>query len=84
MTQKLFFTSEAILEAAYSLTREKGWAAVSARSIAKKLGSSTMPIYSTLKSMEEIERMVRARAGSSTATTSRSATTSSTAAPTTR
>lgn len=64
MTQKLFFTSEAILEAAYSLTREKGWAAVSARSIAKKLGSSTMPIYSTLKSMEEIERMVRARAGS--------------------
>lgn len=64
MTQKLYFTSEAIVEAGFALTREKGLGAVSARSIAKKLGSSTMPIYSTLKSMEEIERLVRARAES--------------------
>jgi len=64
VTQKIFFTSEAIVEAGFALTREKGWGAVSARSIAKKLGSSTMPIYSTMKSMEEIERLVRARAES--------------------
>jgi AcrR family transcriptional regulator len=64
VTQKVFFTSEAIVQAAFALTRERGWAAVSARSIAKKLGSSTMPIYSTMKSMEEIERLVRARAES--------------------
>jgi AcrR family transcriptional regulator len=64
MTQRVFFTSEAIVEAAFELTREKGWGAVSTRSIAKKLGSSTMPIYSTMKSIEEIERQVRARAGS--------------------
>jgi AcrR family transcriptional regulator len=64
VTQKVFFTSEAIVEAAFALTRERGWAGVSARSIAKKLGSSTMPIYSTMKSMEEIERLVRARAES--------------------
>jgi AcrR family transcriptional regulator len=64
MTQKVFFTSEAIVEAAFALTRERGWAGVSARSIAKRLGSSTMPIYSTMKSMEEIERQVRARAES--------------------
>jgi hypothetical protein len=64
VTQKIFYTSEAIVEVAFGLTREKGWGAVSARSIAKKLGSSTMPIYSTLKSMEEIERLVRKRAES--------------------
>jgi AcrR family transcriptional regulator len=64
MAQRLFFTGEAIVEAAFALTREKGWGAVSTRSIAKKLGSSTMPIYSTMKSMGEIERQVRARAGS--------------------
>jgi AcrR family transcriptional regulator len=64
MTQRLFFTSKAIIEAAFELTREKGWGAVSTRTIAKKLGSSTMPIYSTMKSMEQIERQVRVRAGS--------------------
>jgi AcrR family transcriptional regulator len=62
MTQRTFFTKEAIVEAAFTLTREKGWPAVTARSIAKKLGSSTMPIYSSMKSMEEIEAEVRARA----------------------
>jgi len=60
MTQKTFFTKEAVVEAAFTLTREKGWAAVTARSIARKLGSSTMPIYSSMKSMEEIEAEVRA------------------------
>lgn len=62
MTQKTFFTKEAVVEAAFTLTREKGWAAVTARSIARKLGSSTMPIYSSMKSMQEIEAEVRARA----------------------
>jgi AcrR family transcriptional regulator len=64
MTQRLFYTGDAIIEAAFELTRENGWGAVSTRTIAKKLGSSTMPIYSTMKSMEEIEREVRTRAGS--------------------
>ncbi|MGA2478707.1 MAG: TetR/AcrR family transcriptional regulator [Spirochaetia bacterium] len=62
MTQKISFTREAVIEAAFTLAREKGWGSVTARSIAKKLGSSTMPIYSSLKSMEEIESEVRARA----------------------
>jgi AcrR family transcriptional regulator len=62
MTQKISFTREAVIEAAFSLAREKGWGSVTARSIAKKLGSSTMPLYSSLKSMEEIEGEVRARA----------------------
>jgi len=62
MTQKTFFTKDAIVEAAFTLTRENGWPAVTARSIARKLGSSTMPIYSSMKSMEEIEAEVRGRA----------------------
>jgi len=62
VTQKTFFTREAIVEAAFTVTREQGWPAVTARSIAKKVGSSTMPIYSSMKSMEEIETEVRGRA----------------------
>jgi AcrR family transcriptional regulator len=62
MTQRTTFTKEMIVEAAYQLTRERGWHEVRARTIAQKLGSSTMPLYSTLKSMEEIEREVRMKA----------------------
>ena len=47
-----------VIEAAFELTREIGWEAVTTRNIARKLGSSTMPIYSTVKSMEEIESEV--------------------------
>jgi AcrR family transcriptional regulator len=62
MTQRTMFTKEKIVEAAYQLTREAGWLGVTARSIAVKLGSSTMPLYSSLKSMGDIETEVRARA----------------------
>jgi AcrR family transcriptional regulator len=62
MTQRTVFTREMIVEAAFQLTREHGWSNVTARTIAQKLGSSTMPLYSTLKSMDEIEKEVRARA----------------------
>jgi AcrR family transcriptional regulator len=63
MTQRTTFTREMIVEAAFALTREVGWAGVSARTVAQRLGSSTMPLYSSLKSMEEIEKEVRMRAG---------------------
>ena len=62
MTQRATFTKEMIVEAAFFLTREKGWGEVTARTIAQRLGSSTMPLYSTLKSMEEIEKEVRKKA----------------------
>ncbi len=64
MTQRVTFTKEMIVDAAFSLTREAGWSNVTARSIARKLGSSTMPLYSSLRSMEEIESEVRKRAES--------------------
>ena len=61
MSTRTTFDRETIVEAAFKLTRERGWTAVTARSIAGHLGSSTMPIYSTMSSMEEIERAVRER-----------------------
>jgi AcrR family transcriptional regulator len=62
MAQKALYTKERIVETAFQLTRKSGWASVSARTIAKKLGSSTMPVYSSLKSMDEVEQAVRDRA----------------------
>jgi AcrR family transcriptional regulator len=62
MTQRTTFTREMIVDAAFELTREVGWAGVTARTIAQRLGSSTMPLYSSLKSMEEIEGEVRRKA----------------------
>jgi AcrR family transcriptional regulator len=62
MTQRVQFTREMIVEAAFALTREAGWGAVTARNIARRLGSSTMPLYSSLRSMEDVEREVRRKA----------------------
>jgi AcrR family transcriptional regulator len=45
-----------IIEAALDLIRESGWESVSARSLASRLGTSTMPIYSTVGSMEDLKR----------------------------
>jgi AcrR family transcriptional regulator len=62
MAQRVTFTKQKIVEAAFDLTREKGWGFVTARTLARKLGSSTMPLYSSLRSMEEIQTSVRGRA----------------------
>lgn len=59
MTQPTTYTREKIVEAAFELIREGGWGSVSARSIAGRLGSSTMPIYSHLQSISEVERELR-------------------------
>lgn len=62
MTQPVTYTRERVVEAAFELIREGGWSTVSARSIAQRLGSSTMPIYSHLRSIAEVERALRAKA----------------------
>jgi len=46
------------IEAAFSIVRRHGWEKLSARSIAAELGSSTMPIYSNLKSMGDLEETI--------------------------
>lgn len=51
-----------IVEAAVQIVREAGWEVVSARSIAARMGSSTMPIYSVIGSMEELHVLAKLRA----------------------
>lgn len=54
MPRKFMFTREEILTAALDLTRKKGIAAVTARSIGEKLGSSSKPIFSLFQNMEDV------------------------------
>lgn len=64
MKQPSVYSYEQIINTAFELTRELGWQGVTTRAIAKKLGSSTMPIYSHLKSVEELEIKLRAKTSS--------------------
>lgn len=61
MPRKSQFTKDMIIDAAFKVVREQGWPSLSARTIATELKSSTMPIYSYLKSMDEIEDKIRSR-----------------------
>lgn len=58
MPPKFKFTKTEIIEAAFKLVREKGWSGLSTRSLAEKLGSSSRPIYSYFKSMDELEEEI--------------------------
>lgn len=62
MPPKKRFTKDDIVEAAFEITREEGWASVTARSIAHRLTASTQPVYSYLESMQQIEDEVRLKA----------------------
>ncbi|MBA3028766.1 MAG: TetR/AcrR family transcriptional regulator [Desulfobacteraceae bacterium] len=62
MPVKTKYSEDNILEAAFSVVRQSGWENCTARSIAKELGSSTMPIYSCLKSMEDLKKRILQKA----------------------
>jgi len=62
MSGKARISLESIIDAALSLIRESGWEGVSARSLAKALNTSTMPIYSTIGSMDALRGQARMRA----------------------
>ncbi len=51
-----------IIAAAVKIIREQGWRQLSARTLARELHCSTMPIYSHLQSMEEIYRTAQMEA----------------------
>ncbi len=55
MPPKFKFTREQVLAAALDLVREKGWSALSTRSLARALGTSARPIYSFFTSMDVLE-----------------------------
>ena len=53
---------EEIIDAALEVLREGGFAAVNARSVARKAGCSTQPIYLSFQNMEELKRIISERA----------------------
>ena len=57
--QPSVYSRKKIIDAAFQLLRKKGWSEVSTRSIAEKLGSSTMPIYSNFSSLDILEKELR-------------------------
>ena len=52
MPPKCRFTREQIIQAALELTAEKGIGALTARSLAQRLGSSAKPIFGLFTNME--------------------------------
>jgi AcrR family transcriptional regulator len=52
------FSSEEIIDAAFKLVREQGWAGFSVQAVGKAINSSTMPIYSQFANVRELEDAV--------------------------
>ena len=55
-------SKEAILDAAVDVLREGGASAINARSVAKKLGCSTQPIYLSFQNMDALKTAMTERA----------------------
>ncbi|MBQ2745004.1 MAG: TetR/AcrR family transcriptional regulator [Lachnospiraceae bacterium] len=62
MPPKKKYTREQILNEAFQMARKKGIDAVVARELGKALGTSSSPIFTAFKNMEELQREVRKRA----------------------
>ena len=58
MPRDYLFTKEEIVIAALDLTREKGFAAVSARTLGEKLGTSSRPVFGRFSSMAELKAAI--------------------------
>ena len=58
MPRQSRFTREEIVEAALSLTRERGISAVTARGLGERLHASSKPIFSLFSCMEEVQQAV--------------------------
>lgn len=54
MPRKESITTEQILDTAFAMTRDEGFASVTARRVAAKAGCSTQPIFRVYKNMEEL------------------------------
>lgn len=58
MPPAIRFTRESVLDAAYSLVRREGPAALNARAVARELGGSTQPIFRLFSGMDELYKEV--------------------------
>lgn len=55
-------SKEQIIDATVDVLRDDGFSAINARSVAKKLGCSTQPIYFSFRNMEELKAALTERA----------------------
>ena len=55
-------SKEQIIDAAVDVLRDDGFSAINARSVAKKLGCSTQPIYVSFRNMDELKAALTERA----------------------
>lgn len=55
-------SKDEILDAAINVLRDEGYSAINARSVAKKLGRSTQPIYFSFRNMNELKAALTERA----------------------
>jgi len=58
LSPKIRYSNEEIIDAAFELVDEGGWAKMTAKNIAKKLNCSVQPLYREFKSLDEIKREV--------------------------
>lgn len=59
MPPKAKYTREEIINKAFEMARKKGIDAVVARELGKELGTSSSPIFTAFKNMEELQQEVR-------------------------
>ena len=59
MPPKAKYTREEIINKAFEMARKKGIDAVVARELGKELGTSSSPIFTAFKNMEELQKEVR-------------------------
>lgn len=62
MPRKAKFTEQDIINAAFAVIRENGASALSTRTIAKKMDASTMPVYSFMKSRQNLDDILVVKA----------------------
>lgn len=58
MPPKTVFSSDAVMEAGFQVLRKKGLKGLTSRNVARKLGASSMPVYSSFGSMRKFENAV--------------------------
>jgi AcrR family transcriptional regulator len=62
MPPKVTFSQESVVNAAFEIVRDRGFAELSARTVADRLKSSTGPVYTSFASMEELKAAVIGKA----------------------
>ena len=58
MPPKVIFNKTRIIDSALKIVKEKGFKQLSARDVAKKLNSSTGPVYENFQSMDDLKKAV--------------------------